>query len=186
MTFTNAAITQTQGLTSGAAVQQTFGLQPAIFQSTSPFTNVTFITPAVVPPISNAQSNFKIVLTNQLAAQVGKLFQDLFPIATNPNDVNAYITDQDILYNNKSELLNDVQQIKTTILYINQLTLPADHIPTNIPVPVDGNAFENAGLVNPIIVLVNNLWFDVNQNAFAAAQDDYAILREALKPYFNL
>jgi hypothetical protein len=197
MTFPNAStISQTQGLGSAAAVQQTFGLQPAVIQD--PTTNVTYITAALLPPISNSPANYQQALSNQLAGQLAKLFQDLFPITADPNYQFNDLTNVSVLMNNQSELLNDVQQIKMTILTINQITAGPlavaptvdNRIPTGFTTPNTSTATE-AGLStdtnnNPVLDIVDDLWIQINEGNFGAAQDDYALLRAPLRNYFNL
>lgn len=151
-----------------------------------------FITPAAFPPVANAQSGLRTTLTNQLALQVGKLFQDLFPIAIDFNYEAALITDQQTLQNRITTLTSDVTSIKVTILTYNQLVTSGLRIPTDWPIgdstadPTAIAGLNDGVLPNDILNSIDNLLIDFANSDFTAAQSDYATLRDLLIPYLAL
>ncbi len=168
----------------------TFGPNLSAQRSSNP----TFITPAPPPQvIDGAQATLQVSLSNQLALQLGKLFQDLFPINQNFEAESATITDQSFLTSNSQIIITDILELKATILLINQITIvAASRIPAGYPV---GNRNADptviAGLntaINPnaVINTVDNLYLDVTEGAFESAQADYATLRNQLRPYFGI
>lgn len=152
-----------------------------------------FISPAPLPVINNAQPNLQVTLSNRLALQLGKLFQDLFPIYQDFEQEASYITNVQQLSANQDTLIEDVLQIKATILLINQITnLATSRIPNGFPT---GNRNSDPTIIaglntnafpNPVLNTVNNIYLDIITEGYEAAQSDYATLRNQLRPYFNL
>ena len=162
--------------------------------STTQSTDATFIIPAAPPQvIDGAQATLQVTLSNQLALQLGKLFQDLFPINQNFEQESATITDQTALTNNTQNIITDILEIKATILLINQITIvAASRIPAGYPVggrnadPTVIAGLNTAVNPNPVINTVDNLYLDMVDGAFESAQADYATLRNQLRPYFGI
>lgn len=189
--FPNATtISQTLGLVSANAVAQTQGLQPNMNQDPNNRA-VTYITPALLPPIGNSPANYQVSLSNQLAGQLAKLFQDLFPITTDPFVDESEISNIGVLNNNLNELMSDINQIKMTILTINQITvLPTSRIPTGFRTPnsdsVTTAGLSTAGNNNPVLNIIDQIWTDLDNKDYISAQLDYGILRNLLRPYFGI
>lgn len=147
----------------------------------------TYITPAPLPVVNNSPSSYQQSLSNQLAGQVTTLFQDLFPITQSVDDVAAGLTNFSAF--NQTNILNDIYVIKTSILAINQITNQStSRIPNGFQTGGAGSdPTEIAGLNGNIVLdTVNLIYIDVVNNDYAAAQSDYATLRDQLRPYFNL
>ncbi len=153
--------------------------------------NINFITPADAPAVTNTTATNNTTLKNQLAALLGKLFQDLFPIDADYQYAAEYISDSATLLNNQSTILNDIEQIKAAVLTINQLApTAADRIPVGYTIG-DANAgsVSIAGLTtadnqNTVLVSINNIYEDVITESWTAAQADYAALRDQITPLF--
>ena len=164
-----------------------------LFKAQKRLLPMTFITPAPFPMVTNAQPNLQVTLSNQLALQLAKLFQDLFPINQDYREEASTITDPSTLEGRVNLLLEDIGNIKMTILTINQITtLAASRIPAGYtPGGPNADPTNIAGLdtsSNPNAVLntLNLLYDDITDLAFASAQSDYATLRGQLQPYFGL
>lgn len=153
-------------------------------------------TPGPLPGNVTFAGNLQISLSNQLALQLSKLFQDLFPLSKNFEYEAEVINDDLILGERVNVLVDDILQIKMTILVINQLTQLGNVPPTRIPAgynpggpntdPSNIAGLNTSNNPNPVINIVDNLYLDVTTGAFASAQSDYARLRNRLRPYFAL
>lgn len=149
------------------------------------------IPPQNGPEISNTNSgNLQVTYANILKVQLAQLFQDLFPIATDYQYAPDLITDQYVLSQRQNQLIQDISQIKMTILVINQITalassrIPAGYNPggpNSAPVNIAG--LNTANNNNPVLNTLDNLYIDITTNAYAAAQSDYARLRNQLRGY---
>lgn len=150
-----------------------------------------FIPPQTGPVISDASSgNIQVTYANILTVQLAQLFMDLFPISTDYQFEADLITDTQTLMGRQNQLIQDISQIKMTILVINQITtLAASRIPAGYnPGGPNADPSNIAGLStsnnnNPVLNILNDLYIDITTDAYSAAQSDYARLRNQLRAY---
>ena len=151
-------------------------------QQAGTFSNV-FIDPPIVPPISNTQSNFRSALLDQLAGFQISLFQHLFPVPVAPDFqkntfANPGSPDQ------LQAVLNDVNNIKSTVLALNQITnTAANRLPANASINTNPNY---SFLDNSVVDACNRIANDIIQGSgLQAAQVDYVSLRNLLNPFYG-
>lgn len=157
-------------------------------------TDGSYIIPTTLPPVNNAAGNLLTTLSNQLAGQQIKLYQDLFPITQDYNLEANGLTNEAAF--NQNNLINDISAIKMTILSLNQVVTAPSRLPTglvlgtgasNNPLTQAGLITNQFGLNNDVMLAVNNIYQDIIDGNYNQAQSDYCTLRDnLLVPFYGL
>ncbi|MCH9634556.1 MAG: hypothetical protein S4CHLAM7_13090 [Chlamydiae bacterium] len=155
---------------------------PGTAQSAGTFSNV-FINPPIIPPVSDNRGTIVSALLDQLAGFQISLFQHLFPVPQNPNYQTTTFGQVGSTQQMQAVLI-DVNNIKSTVLAINQITnTPANRVPAGASNNTNpGYAFLN----NSVINACNNIANDVLlSQSLQAAQADYTTLQGLLNPIYG-
>ena len=165
-------------------------------QSTTGINNTdgSYIIPTTLPPVSNAAGNQLTTLSNQLAGQQIKLFQDLFPVTKDYNfEVDGF---SNLAAYNQDNLINDIVAIKMTVLSLNQIVTAPSRLPAGLVLGTGGsnNPALQAGLItnqlglnNNVMLQINNVYQDIINGDYPQAQSDYCLLRDnLLVPFYGL